>query len=618
MLGSSDNSIAPRERWRWHSQSPSLLLFAVTFASLLTASPLRAASENVPPHASVDRSGDLAVTNGMTLHVNADLGNVRVETLPPGAAPTIHYTVHIETDAPDPIGQRLLGNYSLTTRETVDSVFISGALPNMRLLRVNQRSPIARNAQFWVQFTVKVPASFNLDISTGAGDIETADVGGRVVLATQGGNITTGRIGLPEHPLARNEGPAAKLVTDGGHITMKDVDGDVDAFTAGGHIIAGNIDGNAKLRTGGGHIRAARIRGTAQLETEGGNITVGEAGSYVAVHTGGGQIDFGEAHGSVHAQTGGGGIRVMSVAGPMEVVTSGGSICLTHVANTVHAQTGEGTITAFITPESSESNRTVRLPGASQLASRTGDIVVFVPRNIAMTIDATIDTGGPGRIEADPSLPLNIQTRPDGPVHAVASLNGGGAPLKLHTTAGKIQLQYLDAQLSFRQSLLDEERQRLAEKLNEYTVTQVSLPSPDGRVSTLPSASPSNTPDNSPPSLSPKDLQDDWFDAARNRLQVIFMGSLHEDERDFKRHLISNPLPEYPPLARKAGIQGLVVLQVRVKTDGSVIVEKVLAGEPSLADAAVAAVRNWHAKPQQVAGRNVEVVSTLSFNFTLH
>lgn len=578
-----------------------------SFAAVCILMPGQLRADNVPPHASVNRSGDLAVTNGMTLHVSADLGNVRIQTFPKGSPPVVHYEVRIETDVPDPMGQRLLDLYSLTTRETVESVFLTGALPSVRSIAVNRRFPAVRNAQFWVQFTITLPVNFNLDISTGAGDIDTSDIGGRVVLVTQGGNITTGRIGLPGQPLPRGDHPAAKIETDGGHITLKDVDGDVDAYTAGGHIMVGDIDGNAKLRSGGGHIRAARIRGTAQLETLGGNIAVGEAGSFVAVHTGGGQIDFGEAHGSVHAQTGGGGIRVMYVAGPMEVVTSGGSICLTRVANTVHAQTGEGTITAWITPEtSSEKARLVRLPGPSQLASRTGDIVVFVPRNIAMTIDATIETGGPGRIEADPSLPLSIQSRPDGPVHATASLNGGGAPLKLYTTAGKIQLQYLDAQLSLQQSLLDEEKQRLAERLNEIGVTPVSLPAQTA------------LPSNLPPPLPSGDARGDWLDMAKNRLQVIFMGSIHEDEKDFKKRLTSIPQPEYPPLARRAGIQGLVVLQVRMKTDGSLSVEKVLEGEPSLADAAAAAVKNCRATPEQIAGKNVEVVSTLSFNFTLH
>lgn len=602
MCGSSQN-VGSKQKWQRESLvgAAAVMCFAagLMFPGLLQA-------DNVPPHASVNRSGELRVTNNMTLHVSADLGNVRIETLPPGAPAVVRYTVHIETDAPMPVAQRLLDRYSLTTRETVESVYLSGTLPNLAALPVTPRL-LSRNIQFYVQFVVVVPTTFNLDISTGGGDVETADIGGRVNLVTQGGNITAGRIGLPGTPPARGDRPLARIeIIQGGHITVKDVAGDVDAFTAGGHIQAGIIDGYAKLRTGGGHIRAAKIKGTAHLVTEGGNITVGEAGSYVAVRTTGGQIDFGEVHGSVHAETGGGGIRVMYVAGPMEVVSNGGSICLTRVANKVHAETGEGSITAWINPETSERTHLVRLPGASQLASRTGDIVVFVPRNIAMTIDATVDTGGPGRIEADPAFPLNIQSQLDGPVHAMASLNGGGAPLKLHTTGGKIRLQYLDAQAALRQSLLDEERQRLAEKLSDNEPVPVSLTAPRTRAG------------NAPPELSPNDLKQDWFDSAKKRIEVIFMGSVHEDNKDFVRRLTVAPAPEYPALSRKAGIQGTVILQVRLKADGSIGVEKVLQGEPSLVDAATAAVKKWRANPEQVAGKPVEVVSSVRFDFGLH
>jgi TonB family protein len=601
MYRSSHNLSGALRRHRGFAGAPAWLC---TVVCLVFSSSLRAENAASAPHASVDRSGELRVANGMTLRLTADLGNVRIQTLAPSAPAVVRYAVHIETDVSSPVGQKLLDRYSLTTRETVDSVFLSGAIPNMRALAADRRYPI-RNAQFWVQFVVSIPANFNVEVSTGIGDIETADIGGRVVLVTQGGNITTGRIGLAGLSQAHSDRLVAKLDTQGGHITMKDVAGDVDAYTAGGHIQAGNIDGNAKLRTGGGHIRAARIKGTARLETDGGNITIGEAGSYVGVRTAGGQIDFGEVHGSVHAETGGGGIRVLSVAGPLEVASSGGSICLTHVADRVHAETGEGTITAWINPESSEKTRLVRLPGPSQLASRTGDIVVFLPRNIALTIDATVENGGPGRIQADPALPLNIQSQPDGPAHAMASLNGGGALLKLHTAAGKIQLQYLDAQAALRQSLLEEEKQRLAERLNEYAATPVSLSAPPR---------PRN---NAPPELSSGDAGDDWFDSAKKRFEIIFLGSIHEDNRDFTKRLTLAPRPEYPPLARKAGIQGMVVLQVRLKADGSLSVEKVLEGEPSLADAAIAAVRKWQAKPEQIAGKNVEVVSTVSFNFHL-
>jgi TonB family protein len=541
----------------------------------------------------------------MTLHLNADIGNIRIQTLPAGPPAVVRYSVHIETDATGAIGQKLLDSYTLTTRETVDGVFLSGAVPTGAIAIAERRFP-THNFQFYVQFVVTVPATFNLDVTTALGDIETADIGGRVCLITQGGNITAGRIGMAVPSSARGERAYAKIETQGGHILLKDVAGDLDAYTAGGHILVGSIDGNARLHTGGGHIRAAKIKGAARLETEGGNITVGEAGSFVAVRTTGGQIDFGEVHGSVHAETGGGGIRVISVAGPMEVATNGGSICLTRVANRVHAETGEGTITAWINPEETERTHLVRLPGPSQLASHTGDIVVFLPRNIAMTIDATVENGGPSRIVADPAFLLNVQSQPTGQVRGVASLNGGGALLKLHTSAGKIQLQYLDAQTALRQSLQEEEKQRLAERLSEYQATAISFSESQ--------APPANT----PPELNPDTLKDDWFDSAKKQFEVIFLGSLREDPRDFTRRLTLSPLPEYPNLAKNAGVQGRVVLQIRLKGDGSVDVDKALEGQPVLVDAATKAIRKWRAKPEWVNGKNVEVVSTVSFEFQLH
>jgi TonB family protein len=566
--------------------------------SLLLSRRLNA--ENAAPHAAIDRSGELRVSNGMTLHLNADIGNVRVQTLPAGSDSVLRYMVHVETDAPASYAQRLLDQYSLTTRETVDAVFLSGLVPDASDAGSSRHGPM-HNVQFYVQFVVTVPCTFSLDVSTGLGDIETADVDGRVSLVTQGGNITAGRIGMIDPALSHGQRLPVKFETQGGHITFNDVAGDVDAYTAGGHILAGNIEGSAKLHTGGGHIRVARIQGVARLESDGGNIAVGEAGSYVTVHTAGGQIDFGEVHGSIRAETGGGGIRVISVAGPMEVATTGGSICLTRVASRVHAETGEGTITAWISPEPGDRARVVRLPGTSQLASRTGDIVVFLPRNIAMNIDAIVENGGPGQIEADPSLPLNIQAQPNGPVHMMASLNGGGALLKLHTVGGKIQLQYIDAQTGLRQSLQEEEKQRLAERFAEFQAR------PDSMSATL-----------VPPEPPPIDGNDDWFDSARKRFEVIFMGSIREDSKDFTRRLITSPPPEYPALARKAGVQGLVVLQVRLKEDGTVNVEKVLEGQAVLADAAVAAVGKWRAKPQLFNGKAVPVVSTVSFDFQLH
>ena len=70
-------------------------------------------------------------------------------------------------------------------------------------------------------------------------------------------------------------------------------------------------------------------------------------------------------------------------------------------------------------------------------------------------------------------------------------------------------------------------------------------------------------------------------------------------------------------VARKAGVQGVVRLQVRLKTDGTLVVEKVLEGEPALVDAATTAVRQWRLNPEEWDGKKVDVISTVTFNFQL-
>jgi TonB family protein len=555
-------------------------------------------AENTPLHASADRSGELPAGSARTFALMADMGSVHILPQPAGAAPAVRYTVHLETDAHEPLSQTLFSRYVLNFRDVRGTLTLNGLLPRLR-------SVAGRNAQFWVQFTVYVPASFSVEVHTGAGDIETGDIGGHALLVTEGGNITTGRVGGIDHLANMNSAPVAKIETQGGHITVLDIAGDLDAYTAGGFIQARDVAGNAKIRTGGGHIRAAHIRGTAQLETDGGNITVGEAGALVGVRTGGGQIDFGEVHGSVHAETGGGGVRVMYVSGPMEVETSGGGICLTRVSNVVRAATGNGTITAWITPESGDASRTVRLAGPSQLSSGSGDIVVFLPRNLAATIEASVENGGADRIEADSALGLNVERREDGPVRASGALNGGGALLKLRSNAGKIRLQYVDEQTALRQSLLEEQRHRLAQKLS-----QMGFEEPAPSIATAATQTATST-------VTCTGSSADWWDAWKNRLQVTFLGGVREEPEEFKKHLINSPPPDYPQMARRAGIQGVVRLQVRAKTDGTLEVEKVIEGEPALVEAARAAVRQWRVNPGDICGKKVDLISTLAFNFQL-
>jgi len=505
----------------------------------------------------------------------------------------------VETDARGSAAAQLLSNYSLKAGTSSTGVEIAGLL--------FPQGTHHTDAQFWVQFEIAVPRNYKLEINTDAGDITTGDIGGTAFLKTQGGNIITGRIGGTGIRDVSRGRPVAKLETEGGHIKVMGVTGDLTAFTAGGHINVGDVTGDASLHSGGGHIRARQIGGRADLDTVGGNITVGRAASFVSVRTGGGQIDFGEVRGSVRAQTGGGGIHVIYVSGPMEVESNGGSICVTGASGAVQAATSGGSITAWINPTVAAETGMVRLEAPSQLSSGTGDLIVYLPRNLAANIDALVANGTAQHIEADSALHLTMQSPMNGlgQVRAVGVLHGGGAPLKLRTTGGKIRLQFMDSQAALRDSLMHEQVDRLNQRFVEVGFPPVSFQFMESKPDVV-------TPP--PDKLEPPG---DWIESWLNDLERRFRGSISEDPDTFLKRFTRPPTPSYPPIAQRAGVHGLVTLQVKLTKDGRVEVQRVLEGEPVLADAAIDAVKRWRAKPLWIKGKPCEVVSTVKFDFQL-
>ena len=81
--------------------------------------------------------------------------------------------------------------------------------------------------------------------------------------------------------------------------------------------------------------------------------------------------------------------------------------------------------------------------------------------------------------------------------------------------------------------------------------------------------------------------------------------------------LIARVQPKYPQDARKAGIQGIVVLQSLIDTNGNVKESKIIKGDPSLTSAALDAVKQWKYKPYLLNGQPVEVDTLVSVDFQL-
>jgi len=261
----------------------------------------------------------------------------------------------------------------------------------------------------------------------------------------------------------------------------------------------------------------------------------------------------------------------------------------------------------------------MKLLGASQLESGQGDIVVYLPRELAVTIDATIEMAADHRIEADPSLPVKV-TFPDsgtggsrgfGTVRGECELNGGGEVLRLKTVAGNIRLKLgdTDPQIRLQREQINELEHRLElhqQRLHEQEhrtrgqVEQRALALEDQQHKIQESEHPAG-----------------GLEELRRKFEVMWWGGVRVDPEMQQRKLIHSVRPKYPDVARHAGIQGAVRLRAIIAKDGNVQDVKVISGPYLLGQAAAEAVRQWRYEPTLMDDKPVSVVTTVTVEFKL-
>ena len=81
--------------------------------------------------------------------------------------------------------------------------------------------------------------------------------------------------------------------------------------------------------------------------------------------------------------------------------------------------------------------------------------------------------------------------------------------------------------------------------------------------------------------------------------------------------LITRIEPRYPDIARRARIQGVVVIGALIGKDGRMVSLNVVSGHPMLVPAALDAVRQWRYRPYVLNNQPVEVETRVEVNFTL-
>lgn len=257
---------------------------------------------------------------------------------------------------------------------------------------------------------------------TRGGNVEASDWDGEFEARSAGGRIGVDRI------RGRSE-----LRTAGGDIEVGNVSGPVRCFSGGGAIRVENAAADTWLETAGGEIFVRQAGGPVHASTGGGNIRIERAANTVLARTAGGLIQVQEAGGPVTAESSGGAIQVNSAHG-VRCESAGGAIRLRNVAGSVHAFANSGNIMAELVSGGAMTD--------SILSANAGDITVLIPSNLALTVQASDESGGSGRITSDfPQVRQQPGSVPGAPQLAGGALNGGGPLLRVNVVGGTIYLR---------------------------------------------------------------------------------------------------------------------------------------------------------------------------------
>ena len=181
------------------------------------------------------------------------------------------------------------------------------------------------------------------------------------------------------------KGVSTRLETQGGNMALTDLTGTQNALTRGGNISQENSTGNASLETAGGNINVSGFDGKLNVTCSGGNIGLDNA------------------------------------KGALMVKTSGGNISINHISGSLDAHTSGGNIRAEVTG----------LEKYLNLTTSGGNITASIPEDKGLDLDIRADN-----IDAN----FKLFKGHLGKEKVQGSVNGGGVPVKMHTSGGNISL----------------------------------------------------------------------------------------------------------------------------------------------------------------------------------
>jgi DUF4097 and DUF4098 domain-containing protein YvlB len=254
---------------------------------------------------------------------------------------------------------------------------------------------------------VAVPFQFNLDLSSGGGNV--------TIAGSFNGNVD--------------------ISTGGGNIKLFSIEGKLNVSTGGGNVIVGNVFSEAEISTGGGNIEVGDAR-NLDVSTGGGNIKLGNIEGNANVSTAGGIITVGVVRGSVDLSTAGGNINLEGATGRTELSTAGGNISAKNISGSVDASTAGGNINIDLA---------YPLNGNCEFNTAGGDITLTIPSNSKVSIEASVYVGkNIPESEANKFIKSDFESSTvnfvKGNFNKTYLINGGGPTIELNTASGKIKI----------------------------------------------------------------------------------------------------------------------------------------------------------------------------------
>jgi DUF4097 and DUF4098 domain-containing protein YvlB len=168
--------------------------------------------------------------------------------------------------------------------------------------------------------------------------------------------------------------------------------------------------------------------GDLRIETSDGNINVENLSGNVDLHSGDGELKVSALKGVLRMKTSDGAINGDGLDGKLDANSGDGRIRLEGRFDELKVKTGDGSVTATAKAGS-------KIESAWTIESGDGGIDLTLPKDLQADVSAS---SGDGHVTSD--IPLAVQgdfrkSKVNG------KLNGGGAPLTIHTGDGSIHLR---------------------------------------------------------------------------------------------------------------------------------------------------------------------------------